>query len=158
MNNTVAYRDLPASGRGTETHVPKVLVVDPCVEAYQDWAAAAGRGEVQIHFRSSGQAARALMRRVWFDVCIVGDDLEDMAGEDFRELLRIAAVRPCLAAIPSAAARGTVKETLAGLEAAAAIAGRGNRGAGVANFPRVAGSFLASAAAAAAAMGLMLSK
>lgn len=138
--------------------MPKVLVVDPRFDAYRDWADAAGRGEVLVHFRSSGQAALSLVRRVGFDLCIVGDDLEDMAGEDLRELLRSAEVGSSREVIAASAVRGTVPETLEHCTHAAARAVREHGRAVVLGMSRVSGSFMVSAAAAAAAMGVMLSR
>lgn len=154
MNKAIAYRDPPGSGRGAETHVPNVLVVDPHFEAYQDWAAAARQGEVQIHFRSSGQAALALMRRVLFDVCIVGDDLDDMAGEDFLELLRLDADRNYLE-VAAADVPGMLAGRVTPGEPPAARDGR-PRFTVPDNVTQFAGSMVASAAAAATALGLLL--
>jgi CheY-like chemotaxis protein len=156
MRTIVALGNDSVSETAAETATPHVLVVDSRFEDYMDLARAARQGQIQVHFRSSAVAARALMRRLRFDLCIVGADLDDMAGEDFLELLRAdpdRGYREC----------GPAVEPLAGVREALTAAGKQpNR---VADEPRfavpdglaqVSGSLVISAVAAAAALGAVL--
>jgi CheY-like chemotaxis protein len=158
MQTVVALRTPPTVGLGAETEVPKVLVVDPKYEAYRDLAGAARRGDVLVHFRSSGQAARALMKRVWFDVCIVGEELDDMAGEDFLELLRFAAEKPCGDVVASTAAPVAVGHALAAIESSRVSTGGEHRSAIPSGLNRVSESLVLSAVAAVATMGVLLTR
>jgi CheY-like chemotaxis protein len=146
MRTIVALGNDSVSETAAETATPHVLVVDSRFEHYMDLARAARQGQIQVHFRSSAVAARALMRRLRFDLCIVGADLDDMAGEDFLELLR---------ADPDRRYRevGTDVESLAGLREARTAAPRFAVPDGLA---QVCGSLVISAVAAAAAVGAVL--
>lgn len=156
MRTIVALGNDSVSETAAETATPHVLVVDSRFEHYMDLARAARQGQIQVHFRSSAVAARALMRRLRFDLCIVGADLDDMAGEDFLELLR---------ADPDRRYRevGTDVESLAGLrEALTAADEQPTRVAAEPRFAvpdglaQVCGSLVISAVAAAAAVGAVL--
>lgn len=74
-----AFRD-PAA-------VPSVIVVDPRFDAYGPLAAAAREGRINLHLRGSGAEAMRLARRLHVDAWLVAEELEDMAGHDFVELL-----------------------------------------------------------------------
>lgn len=155
MQTIVALRELQSvSGVSAATGIPRILVVDAVLDAYQDLAAAAKRGDVQLHFRSSAIAARSLMQRRRFDLCIVGEDLDDMAGEDFLELLRLDADRNCLE-VAAAGVPGTLADRVKAAEPQAA---RGSRPRFTVpdNATQLANSMVASAAAAATAIGLLL--
>ena len=67
--------------------VPNVMVVDPRFDAYLPLAAAAREGRLNLHLRSGGSEAMRLARRLPIDVWIVGQELDDMSGQDFVELL-----------------------------------------------------------------------
>ncbi len=73
-------------GRQTD-RVPSVIVVDPTFSAYAVLAAAAREGRITLHLRSSGAAALKLARRLPVDAWLVAENLDDMAGHDFVELL-----------------------------------------------------------------------
>ena len=66
---------------------PNVVVVDPQFDAYRDLAASARDGRIGLHLRSAGMAALKLARRLEIDAWIVADELEDMSGSDFVQLL-----------------------------------------------------------------------
>lgn len=68
--------------------VPHVVVVDPNIEHYKPLAASARLGKIDIHFRASGAEALKLARRQRVDAWLVAEELDDMAGQDFVELLR----------------------------------------------------------------------
>jgi CheY-like chemotaxis protein len=67
--------------------VPSVIVVDPRFDAYGPLAAAAREGRIMLHLRASGSDALKLARRLPVDAWLVAEDLEDMSGHDFVELL-----------------------------------------------------------------------
>lgn len=70
-----------------DREIPSVIVVDPRYEAYTDLAAEARAGRLHLHLRSSGSAALRIARRRPVDAWLVADELDDMAGVDFVELL-----------------------------------------------------------------------
>jgi len=70
-----------------ETRTPNVVVVDPQFDAYRELAAGARTGRFGLHFRSSGAEAIKLARRLDVDAWLVAADLDDMAGQDFVDLL-----------------------------------------------------------------------
>lgn len=154
--------DLGAADVPAETAVCRVLVVDSWLDAYGHLAAASRRGEVQIHFRSSALAARALMQRIRFDRCIVGDELDDMAGEDFLELLRADADRSCREVVAASEVLATMGAQV--VEPMAAIGSPATGPSGTFRFTlpgggkQVAQSLAFSAAAAATTLGLLLSR
>lgn len=67
--------------------VPSVIVVDPRFDAYGPLAAAAREGRINLHLRASGAEAMRLARRLHVDAWLVAEDLDDMVGQDFVELL-----------------------------------------------------------------------
>lgn len=67
--------------------VPSVVVVDPEFQAYGPLVAAARAGRLNLHLRATGAEAIKLARRLDIDAWLVSSDLDDMAGEDFVELL-----------------------------------------------------------------------
>lgn len=67
--------------------VPNVVVVDPEFQAYGPLVAAARAGRLNLHLRATGSEALKLARRLAIDAWLVSADLEDMAGEDFINLL-----------------------------------------------------------------------
>lgn len=107
--------------------VPSVIVVDPRFDAYGPLAAAAREGRLTLHLRASGAEAMRLARRLRVDAWLVAEDLDDMSGHDFVELLgslaaddrgsRVAMVGssdgepPARAAIAAAAAREAGADT-----------------------------------------------
>ena len=67
--------------------VPNVVVVDPHFQCYGPLVAAARAGRLNLHLRANASEAIKLARRLEIDAWLVSADLEDMAGEDFIELL-----------------------------------------------------------------------
>lgn len=67
--------------------VPNVVVVDPEFQCYGPLVAAARAGRLNLHLRATAAEAIKLARRLEIDAWLVSSDLEDMAGEDFVELL-----------------------------------------------------------------------
>ncbi|MFM8415081.1 MAG: hypothetical protein ACKOCX_10190 [Planctomycetota bacterium] len=67
--------------------VPSVIVVDPRFDAYGPLAAAAREGRLNLHLRASGAEAMKLARRLRVDAWLVAEELDDMSGHDFVELL-----------------------------------------------------------------------
>lgn len=78
MNSSTAFD--PAN-------LPSVIVVDPRFDAYGPLAVAAREGRINLHFRASGAEAMRLARRLRVDAWLVAEELDDMAGHDFVELL-----------------------------------------------------------------------
>ena len=68
--------------------VLRIAVVDPRFDEHLELAAEAREGQVEVHYRSSGSEALRLARGMAFDAWIVADELDDMQGQDFSELLR----------------------------------------------------------------------
>jgi NAD-dependent oxidoreductase involved in siderophore biosynthesis len=68
-------------------HTPNVVVVDPQFDAYRDLAASARAGRIGLHLRASGSEAMRLARRLDVDAWLVAEELDDMAGADFVDLL-----------------------------------------------------------------------
>ena len=66
---------------------PSVIVVDPRFDAYGPLAAAAREGRLNLHLRASGAEALKLARRLRVDAWLVAEELDDMSGHDFVELL-----------------------------------------------------------------------
>lgn len=66
---------------------PSVIVVDPRFDAYGPLAAAARQGRLNLHLRASGAEALKLARRLRVDAWLVAEELDDMSGHDFVELL-----------------------------------------------------------------------
>jgi len=67
--------------------VPNVVVVDPEFQLYGPLVAAARAGRLKLHLRATGAEALKLGRRLDVDAWLVSADLDDMAGEDFIQLL-----------------------------------------------------------------------
>jgi CheY-like chemotaxis protein len=67
--------------------VPSVIVVDPRFDAYGALATAAREGRIMLHLRASGRDALKLARRLAVDAWLVAEELDDMSGHDFVELL-----------------------------------------------------------------------
>jgi len=153
MKTIVALRDPPVGDEAAEAEVPRVLVVDPRFDAYGNLAAAARRGDVQLHFRSSTLAARALMKRRRFDLCIVGEDLDDMDGEDFLELLRSDVGNSYREVVADSEALAT-----AGIASLTPLAGGKTRFAVPGTATRVCQSLIVSGAAAAATISLLMAR
>lgn len=161
MDAGVTVRETAAGRRGADSRILRVLVVDPRFDAYRDLAAAARLGYVQLHFRSSAGTALAIMRRVRFDRCIVGTELDDMPGEEFVEILRAVPDRSChdvVAFRDGHDLMGTLRTacgTVAVGEPDAATGGTIRESGADSEFVR---SLVVSAAAAAAAIGLLLAR
>jgi len=66
---------------------PSVIVVDPRFDIYASLATAAREGKLDLHLRSSGTDAMRLARRIRVDAWLVAEELDNMAGHDFVELL-----------------------------------------------------------------------
>lgn len=73
---------------GSRGPLPSVVVVDPRFDAYQQLAASARLGRLDLHFRSSGADAIRLARRLPVDAWLIAADLDDMSGQDLVQLLR----------------------------------------------------------------------
>lgn len=69
-------------------HLPGVVVVDPRFDAYTALAASARMGKLDLHMRSSGNAALKLVDRIHVDAWLIASELDDMSGEDFVGLLQ----------------------------------------------------------------------
>lgn len=67
--------------------IPSVIVVDPRFDLYASLATAAREGKLDLHLRSSAADAMRLARRIRVDAWLVAEELDDMAGHDFVELL-----------------------------------------------------------------------
>ena len=67
---------------------PSVVVLDPRFNDYQELAASAREGRIQLHMRSSGAEGLAIAKRRTVDAWLVAADLDDMSGTDFVRLLR----------------------------------------------------------------------
>ena len=65
-----------------------IVVVDPRFDAYQSLVTAAKLGRCSLHFRASGRAALHLLSKRRPEVVIVGEELDDMTGDDCVALLR----------------------------------------------------------------------
>jgi len=87
-----------------EFRVPHVVVVDPQFDDYGHLATAARRGEIDLHFRSSGAEAIKLARKGRVDVWLVAAELDDMSGLDFAGLLQSRQGSAPLAIVESSAA------------------------------------------------------
>ena len=73
---------------GTDTAaVTRIVIVDPQFDAYRSLAADARNGRYEVHFRASGAAALKLLSKWRAEAVIVGEDLDDMSGHDFVDLL-----------------------------------------------------------------------
>ena len=99
-----------------EFRVPHVVVVDPQFDDYGHLATAARRGEIDLHFRSSGAEAIKLARKGRVDVWLVAAELDDMSGPDFAGLLQSRYGTAPLAIVEPDAARPAAGST-AGLAA-----------------------------------------
>lgn len=78
-----------APKNATYKAIRSVVVVDPAFDGYKNLAAEARAGRIDLHFRSSGTAALKLAGKIDVDAWIVAAELEDMAGNDFVDLLRL---------------------------------------------------------------------
>lgn len=87
MNNAAYQFDASKAGKG-DASIPNVIVVDPHFENYKGLAASARLGKVNVHFRSTGAHALKLARRQPVDAWLVAQELDDMSGHDFLELLQ----------------------------------------------------------------------
>jgi response regulator RpfG family c-di-GMP phosphodiesterase len=67
--------------------IPSVIVVDPRFDAYGALAAEAREGRLNLHLRSSGSDALRIARRRPVDAWLVAEELDDMSGHDFVDLL-----------------------------------------------------------------------
>ena len=66
---------------------PNVVVVDPKFDAYTALASSARAGRIGLHLRASGSEAMRLARRLEIDAWLVAEELDDMSGSDFVQLL-----------------------------------------------------------------------
>ncbi len=66
---------------------PNVVVVDPHFDAYTALAASARAGRIGLHLRASGSEAMRLARRLEIDAWLIAEELDDMSGSDFVQLL-----------------------------------------------------------------------
>lgn len=71
-----------------QSAVPGLVVVDPRFELYSALSASARLGRIDLHMRSSGQAALKLVDRIHVDAWLIASELDDMSGEDFVALLQ----------------------------------------------------------------------
>lgn len=102
--------------------VPSVVVVDPQFEAYATLAASARLGRMQLHFRSGGNDALRLSRRIHVDAWIVAAELDDMSGHDLVELLKGEADgAPVAMVVDSGAGRRRAIESTTAVEAGADV-------------------------------------
>lgn len=92
------------AGFGRAGDLPSVVVVDPQFDNYKPLAASARLGKLVVHFRSSGAEAIKLSRRMRVDAWLVASDLDDMAGQDFIDLLQTRTGGAALAMVETAAA------------------------------------------------------
>jgi len=81
-------------------HVPTVVVVDPNFDAYKPLAASA----MNLYFRASGVEAMSLARRLKVDAWLVAEDLADVSGADFIDLLKSRSAGSRLAIVDDAEA------------------------------------------------------
>ena len=85
-------------------HVPTVVVVDPNFDAYKPLAASARLGGLNLYFRASGVEAMSLTRRLKVDAWLVAEDLADVSGADFIDLLKSRSAGSRLAIVDDAEA------------------------------------------------------
>lgn len=99
--------------------VPNVIVVDPRFDGYKPLVESARLGKLNLHIRPSAAEAIRLSRRLQVDAWLVAQDLDDMSGADFVELLRSRLGRGRMV-IVGTAHPGSSEWTVAGGEAEAA--------------------------------------
>ena len=67
--------------------IQEIVVVDPSIDHYADFVAAAADGQFGLHFCSDGLSAVKLARRFRADVWLVTTELPDMSGFDLLPIL-----------------------------------------------------------------------